>query len=168
MALDIQPPKPAANFAVRPDASAGAAPAIRMSVKSPLPDVRKLLTRAILLTFATLVPAVLIFVVLKSGTSDQHVNPASVELSSPQRAIANQGPAAQQISVDLEAQPTGEMIVSRNARGTIEREETVFSDGTTQITSYEYDARKHQLRITVYNRDGSTSAKSYTVALKKR
>ena len=167
MALDVQPPKPVANFAVKPDASAGAAPAIRVSVKSPLPDFRKLMTRAILLTIATLVPAFLIFVFLKSGAGDLQNTQAAVESQSDINSTPKQGPGRQQIAVDPEALPTGATIVSRNARGTIEREETAFGEGTSQITSYDYEPRKRQLRITVYNRDGSTKAKSFTVGKKR-
>jgi hypothetical protein len=168
MALDANPPKPAANFAVKPEAPSGTAAAIRVSARTPLPDFRKLLTRAMLLTFATLVPALLIFIILKSGTGDLQNPQAAVEPQSAIHATLKQGPGVQRFSVDSNAQPTGDTIVSRNARGTIEREETVFNDGTSQITSYDYDPRKRQLRITVYNRDGSTSAKSYTVDSKKR
>ena len=167
MALDVKPPKPAANFAIKPDASTGAAPAIRLSVRSPRPDVRKLLTGAILLTFAILVPAFLFFVFLKSGNSDQRGTQATVQPALDIHESPNQGPRGQQIAVDPEALPTGATIVSRNARGTIEREETAFGDGTSQITSFDYEPRKRQLRITVYNRDGSTKAKSFTVGKKR-
>ena len=167
MALDVQPPKPAPNFAVKPHAAAGAAAPIRMSGRSPSTDFRKLVMRAILLTFATLVPALLIYAFLKSGAGDLQSTQAAIKQQSDSHSTLKQGPGVQQIAIDREAHPTGTTIVSRNGRGTIEREETAFSDGTSQITSYDYDPRKRQLRITVYNRDGSTSARSYTVDPKK-
>jgi hypothetical protein len=168
MALDVKPPKPAANFAIKAATSSAAGLTLRMSARSPLPGFRKLLTWAALLASATLIPAYLVFVFLKSGIGNLPITQASVEGPSSSNTTGDQRPGRQRFFVDRDSRRIGETIISRNGRGTIEREESAFSDGTSQITSYDYDPRQRRLRITVYNRDGSTSAKSYMIDPRKR
>jgi hypothetical protein len=165
MALSTQTQSVDFGSAAKASASPRTTSKLRLPAKPSLPDARWIAAAAAGLAFLATGTLVLLLLPSADRTNTEAVSPSPVAAAPTGSATLDHSLAAVAY-LDPHATKRGETIVSRNSQGLIQREESLYSDGSSDITAYDYDAHKRKLRITVYNRDGTTSTKDFTYSHK--